>query len=300
VAKRGTVNNRRALEAGPRKNQHPLTRAGGLLRHVALRARTGLTWFLERINPRLVLRRAMTGARPARNSAHAALKLRYQRRRLRQFISPHLAEGELAFDIGANVGDWTEVMSGLGARVVAVEPQEGVAETLRDRFAADPQVSVVCSAVGEAPGTGLLHPAGTASQHSSMSDEWRAVATEHRGVTTWHEPTEVRVTTLDALIAEFGRPAFAKVDVEGYELQVLAGLNTPLDAITFEFHRETLDELSRCIERIGELGAYRFELYVDEWPDRVTAELSADQVLERAAALPPGSWGMAVARRDAG
>jgi FkbM family methyltransferase len=300
VAKRGTVNNRRALEAGRRKNQHPLTRAGGFLRHVALRAKTGLTGFLERINPRRVVRRAMTGSRPPRNGAHAALKLRYQRWRLRRFISPHLAEGEMAFDIGANVGDWTEVMSGLGARVVAVEPQAGVAESLRQRFAADPRVSVVCTAVGAAAGTELLYPAGTASQHSSMSDEWRAVATEHRGVTTWHEPTEVPVTTLDALIAEFGQPAFAKVDVEGYELQVLTGLNTPLEAITFEFHRETLDELSRCIERIGELGGYRFELYVDEWPDRVTRELPADQAIERAAALPPGSWGMAVARRNAG
>jgi len=239
----------------------------------------------------------MTGSRPARNRAHGAIKLRYQRRRLRQFISPHLAEGEIAFDIGANVGDWTEVMSDLGARVVAVEPQVEVAESLRERFVADPRVSVVRSAVGAAPGTELLHPAGTATTHSSMSDQWRAVATEHRGVTVWHEPVEVPVTTMDALIAEFGQPAFAKVDVEGYELQVLSGLNTALDAIAFEFHRETHDELSRCIDRIGELGSYRFALHVGEWPDRLTGELPPDRALDRAAALPPGSWGMVVARR---
>ncbi|MDP9229005.1 MAG: FkbM family methyltransferase [Actinomycetota bacterium] len=227
------------------------------------------------------------------------MKRRYQTRRLRQFLSPHVKRGETAFDIGANVGQWTAVMRDLGARVIAVEPQAEVADTLRRRFSGDPGVEVVQSAVGDAPGRGLLHPAATASTHASMSDAWRKVAAEHRGIPAddWLDAVEVVVTTVDALIEEFGTPEFCKVDVEGLEFQVLAGLSRPLQGLAFEFHRETLPELERCLGRLGELGEYRFRVFLDEWPDPHGGELQLQAVSDRVASLPPGSWGMIAARR---
>ena len=68
----------------------------------------------------------------------------------------------------------------------------------------------------------------------------------------------VQVTTLDGLIQEFGVPKFCKIDVEGYEPQVLNGLSTPLPALSFEFHQETLDEVEACLNRLVQLGAYEF------------------------------------------
>ena len=134
------------------------------------------------------------------------------------------------------------------------------------------------------------------SAHASMSEEWREVATEHRGISTWLEPVEVPVTTLDALVAEHGPPAFCKIDVEGFEYRVLSGLSESIPVVAFEFHRETIEEMTRCVGRLGELGDYRLAVFVDEWPDRISDELAPEKAIDVVEALPPGSWGMVLAR----
>ena len=66
------------------------------------------------------------------------------------------------------------------------------------------------------------------------------------------------MTTLDALIATYGEPAFCKIDVEGFERKVLAGLSRPLRALSFEYlpaaHGEALDALAQ----VEALGDYRY------------------------------------------
>ncbi|MBM3479865.1 MAG: FkbM family methyltransferase, partial [Alphaproteobacteria bacterium] len=80
----------------------------------------------------------------------------------------------------------------------------------------------------------------------------------------WDARVEVPVTTLDALVAAHGVPRFAKIDVEGFELDVLRGLSRPLPALSFEFTTIQRDVAFACLARLAALGDYRFDLALGE------------------------------------
>jgi hypothetical protein len=80
----------------------------------------------------------------------------------------------------------------------------------------------------------------------------------------WNERIPVTVTTLDALIAHYGLPAFCKIDVEGYELEVLKGLSQPIPALSFEYLPACLDTARHCIAHLASLGTYAFNWSVGE------------------------------------
>jgi hypothetical protein len=67
----------------------------------------------------------------------------------------------------------------------------------------------------------------------------------------WNERRTIKITTLDRLIEEFGIPRFIKIDVEGYELEVLKGLTRPIEMISFEY--TTPERTVQCVECIKRL-----------------------------------------------
>jgi hypothetical protein len=106
------------------------------------------------------------------------------------------------------------------------------------------------------------------------------------------------MTTLDALIAAHGVPAFIKIDVEGFEGEVLAGLTQPVRALSFEFttiQRAVAQAcVARCVElgltRFGaaigdgrELGAWRSAAAMIEWLDRLPHAANSGDVYAMAA-----------------
>jgi 16S rRNA A1518/A1519 N6-dimethyltransferase RsmA/KsgA/DIM1 with predicted DNA glycosylase/AP lyase activity len=66
-----------------------------------------------------------------------------ERRRRQNFYRQLIAPGDLCFDVGANIGDYTDTFLALGARVIAVEPQPSCADELRSRFAGNDRVTVL-------------------------------------------------------------------------------------------------------------------------------------------------------------
>jgi hypothetical protein len=70
--------------------------------------------------------------------------------------------------------------------------------------------------------------------------------------------------TLQSLVERYGEPAFVKVDVEGFEAEVLAGLETPIRGLSFEYVPATRDIALDCVERLAQLAQYRYNWSVGE------------------------------------
>jgi FkbM family methyltransferase len=197
----------------------------------------------------------------------------WHQRRLRRLYREFLRPGDLAFDVGAHVGDRTRCFAQLGARVIAIEPQPDLAARLRRQFAGDPKVAVVESALGAAPGRATLFLSRRTPTVTTLSDAWieRVQGTPGFERVAWQDRREVPVTTLDDLIARHGLPRFCKIDVEGFEAEVLHGLSQPLPALSLEYLPAAVEVALAAIARLDELGRYRFNVAPGErmgwlWP----------------------------------
>lgn len=174
--------------------------------------------------------------------------------------------GDLAFDIGAHVGDRVASFRRLGARVVALEPQPGPAAMIAAIFRGDEGVTLEEAACGPHAGEVTLSVNSANPTVTTASTDFVAAADGADGWQgqVWDTQLTVPCLTLDGLIAAHGMPAFVKIDVEGFEADVLAGLSRPVAALSFEFTTIQRPVALACLDRLAALGPYRFDVALGE------------------------------------
>jgi FkbM family methyltransferase len=190
----------------------------------------------------------------------------YPEDRLRlRFYNRFLEKGDLCFDVGANVGNRTKVFLKIGARVVAIEPQAECCHHLQICFGQMPNFTLLRTGLGRAIGEMDLYM-GPNNQLSSMSSEWLSAVrqsgrfSEHE----WDRKESVPLTTLDQLIEKFGKPRFIKIDVEGFEFEVISGLSQPIEYISLEFTPENLENTWTCLAHLERMSAVKVNYSFNE------------------------------------
>ena len=135
------------------------------------------------------------------------------------FVLHMLRGGELFVDVGANIGSYTILAAGtVRARVVAFEPGADAFRILRDNVRLNDLgalVEIRNEAVGATAGEVEFTQGGDTVNRVALPSETGA-------------STTVKMNTLDNALA--GRiPSVIKIDVEGFESQVIAGASATIE-----------------------------------------------------------------------
>lgn len=167
--------------------------------------------------------------------------------------------GDLIIDIGANQGAKTGIFLRLGARVVAVEPDELNQEILRQNFTKyrfiQKPLTIVGKAVSDKIGVETFWIQEPGLAMNTLSQKWVETLQndESRFGYKFQFPNnrKIETLTLQDLISIYGEPQFVKIDVEGYELNVIRGLRSPIACLSFEVNLpEFRSEGKQCVDHL--------------------------------------------------
>jgi FkbM family methyltransferase len=165
--------------------------------------------------------------------------------------------GDLIFDVGANQGSKTDIFLRLGARVVAVDPDEANQQVLKHKFRqfrlTGSRVTIIPMALSDRRAVETMWIDQPGSAKNTLSKKWvdtlRTDEARFGQKLSFQSKRDVETTTLEDLMVSQGRPFFVKIDVEGMEPSVLRGLKNPVPYLSFEVNLpEFRAEGLECLE----------------------------------------------------
>ena len=177
-------------------------------------------------------------------------------------ILRNLPTGALVFDVGANHGYKVDMFLRLGASVVAIDPDPCNQKILAARFhkyrLRRQPVSIVDAAVSDTTATAEMWIDMPGSAKNTLSSKWvstlRNDDTRFGETLNFSQRLSVRTATLADLTTTFGAPFFVKIDVEGHEPAVIAGITEPVPVLSFEVNLpEFRAEGRHCLELLSQL-----------------------------------------------
>jgi len=195
-----------------------------------------------------------------------------KKKQMLNFYKKFIKENDLCFDIGANVGERTEIFLKLGARTISIEPQSSCIKILQKKFGSKSNLKILQTALGSSEKEDELMICDENNECSTLSREFISAYAGLSGF-HWQGAEKIKVTTLDKLFELHGIPKFCKIDVEGYESEVFLGMKKPSRFIAFEFNKLLLNDTAKSLDILQSLGNCRcnfikyeiMNLVLDKW-----------------------------------
>ncbi len=185
----------------------------------------------------------------------------YFRKKKSHDVLKLLNSGDLFFDIGAHLGEKSKKILDKNLRIVMLEPLPQCIKQLKKNFKNNKNVEILEKAVGKTVGNMTLEVNSKMPTISTMAKHWKNGRFSNQ---KWDQIISVEVTTLDYLIKIYGLPSYIKIDVEGFEHDVLLGLSQKAGIISFEFTSEFLDQSIKCLNHLKKIGYNEFNFSIGE------------------------------------
>lgn len=162
----------------------------------------------------------------------------------------------LFFDIGANRGDATLAALNLGYKVVALEPAPKIFKELVCNFIYNPNVIPLKFAVSNSDNGSVEFYEAVEDGLSTLNKDWLTSESMPYAGKPFRS-VKVNTVTLDFLVEIYGLPDLVKIDVEGAEDLVFAGMTCKPKKLCFEWTTETLDEHIDQLGRLKYINGYQ-------------------------------------------
>ena len=186
--------------------------------------------------------------------------------RVHEALAGAVRPGDVVWDVGANVGVYTELFCewvGKDGSVVAFEPFADSCAHIRERLPDCAWLRVENVALGETDAIGrLVTSADSVENHLATDSSIDAAGT-----------VAVTICRGDAISARLGRaPNVVKVDVEGFEEEVLAGMaetlaSPDLRSLLVEVHFSKLEQRGRAMAPVRIKRLLRGKGFKTSWVD---------------------------------
>lgn len=174
----------------------------------------------------------------------------------KKFLRSHPSKNNLIFDVGANIGNKSKIFSSLANRVVAFEPSDKLFNFLQLKFK-DSNVTLYNCALGSRVAESMMYVVENNEAYNSLNIKHIETTASYKGIANLDsvKRKKIKVDTVENFIQKFGVPKYIKIDVEGYELEVLKGLKTPVPLLSFEANLpEFCNETIQSIKYLDELS----------------------------------------------
>lgn len=165
---------------------------------------------------------------------------------------------KIAFDIGANIGQTVDELLPNYDKIICFEPNPSLVTIIKDKFFNNDKITIEELGLSDKIETKKFN---ISNSHvvSTFSEDW-INNSRFTNVYNWDTSIDVKTTTLDEVIDKYGIPYFIKIDVEGYEYEVIKGLTKLLENtyFAFEWAEEQYLIVNKTIKYLKELGYNNF------------------------------------------